>query len=144
MKGFLIFAALLLPAMASAQVIAPRQVMDVAQTFRSTMTCSGVQVSSAVAGGSQATSVVSSTQTLWLSISIQNQDATANVYCSDSVSVSTPLAAGTANPSLGWGLAGAATPTGGSGSFMLAPGELFYCVNDSGSRTSAIAVCKGR
>lgn len=142
MKNFLISVALLvMPIMASAQVVAPQQVQNVELTYKSTMTCVSVSVASATSSN-QATQVIASTQTLWGSISIQNRDNTANVYCSDSVSVTSQTAAGTFNSATGWEIPAGAP--GGAASFYIGPGELFYCVNDTITKASNISLCKGR
>ena len=131
----------MLPALAGAQVQNPRVVTDMDLTFRSTMTCSGVSISSAGNVGLGATQVIKSTQTLWASISVQNLDPTCNVYCGDSVFVTSSTNSG-AVPNVGWELAPGYP--GGSQSFFIGPGELFYCVNDTITRASTIAVCRGR
>lgn len=142
MKNFLISVALLvMPVLASAQIVAPRAVTDVELTFKSTMTCVSLAVSSA-ANVNAPTQVIASTQTLWGSISIQNRDSTANIYCSDSVAVTSQTAAGTLNTATGWEIP-AGSP-GGASSFYIGPGQLWYCVNDTITRTSNISLCKGR
>lgn len=143
MKGFLVVAALfLLPSALMAQVVAPRVVTDVESTFRSTMTCVSVSIASATAAGGQATQIIASTGTLWGSATIQNKDSSANAYFSDSVNVASGTANGVLNPLTGFEIA-AGTP-GGSASVSLAPGELLYMVNDSGSRAATVTICKGR
>lgn len=143
MKGFLVSAVLfLLPSLVVAQVTAPRVVTDVELTYRSTMTCNGVSISSFTTGTTQSTQVVASTVTLWGSITIQNVDTAANVFCDDNPSVSTGAANGVNDPLRGFEL-GYGSP-GAAASFYLAPGQLWYCVNDSGSRISSVVVCRGR
>lgn len=143
MNKFLVSAALLLlPALVGAQVTAPRQVQFVEQTLMSTATCSSLLVSSATVAGGQATQVVTSSGTLWGSITIQNKDSSANVYFSDSVNVASGTANGVLNANTGYELA-PGTP-GGSASFLLGPGQLWYGVNDSGSRATVVTVCKGK
>lgn len=143
MKGLLISAALfLLPSLVGAQVVTPRVVTDVEQTFRSTMTCVSVSIASATAAGGAATQVVSSTQTLWGSITIQNKDSSANAYFSDSINVASGTANGVTNALTGFEIA-AGSP-GGVASFYLAPGMLWYGVNDSGARATTVTICKGR
>lgn len=138
---FVAAALILLPALASAQVTTPQSVQNVVQTLRSTHTCAAVSVSSAVAAGGQATQVVASTMTLWSSITIQNLDTAVNLHCGDSVNVATRSANGVTNPLTGFMLAPGSP--GGVAGFLLPPGALWYCVNDSGSRAATAEICKG-
>lgn len=142
MKFLVLTGVLLFPAAASAQVIAPRVVTDVEQTYRSTMTCVSMLISSATAAGGAATQVIASTQTLWGSITIQNKDSSANAYFSDSISVTSGTANGVLNVNTGFEI-GPGSP-GGSANFYIGPGELWYGVNDSGARQTVITICKGR
>ena len=143
MRGLLISAAVLFlsAGAARAQVVAPRQVSDVEQTYRSTMTCTALLVSSATAAGGQATQVITSTQTLWGAVTIQNQDSSANVYVSDSIQVASSTASGVLNANTGFELAKGSP--GGSGSFYIGPGELLYVVNDGGVGKTVVVICKG-
>lgn len=141
MRGFLFFVVLLLfPAMVRAQVVAPRQVIDVAQTYRGNTKCTAILISSATAAGGQATQVITSTQTLWDAITIQNMDSGSNAYFSDSINVTSGTANGVLNSNTGFELA-KGTP-GNAASFYLGPGQLWYGVND-GAAPSVIVVCKG-
>jgi hypothetical protein len=141
MKGLLISAVFfLLPAAASAQVAVPRAVIDVAQTYRGNTKCPALLISSATVASNQATQVIASTITLWNSITIQNLDSGSNVYCSDSVNVTSGTANGTLNVNTGFELA-KGTP-GAAASFYIGPGQLWYCVND-GAAPSVAVVCKG-
>lgn len=143
MRAFLFTAALfLLPAMASAAVENPRPTTFVEPSLISTMTCTTVSIASATVAGGQASQVITSTQTLWGSVTIQNRDSSVSLYVSDNVNVASGTANGTVNVLTGFQIAGGSP--GGSASFLLPPGQLLYVVNDSGSRVSAATVCKGR
>lgn len=138
MKTILCLLALLVPIQARA--LDPQSTAGMAQQYSSTMTCSSLFVSSATLPG-QAT-VIISTSPAYRSVSIQNRSSTANVYCGDSVNVSSQTANGAFNANTGWELAPGSP--GGSASFYLVPGEPFYCVNDTVTSTSTITACRGR
>lgn len=139
MKQFLVALAICaFPALAHA--VDPSPTVIVSQAYQSSMTCMAINISSA---GTQAASysVTPSTQTLWRSISVQNQSSTINMYCSDMPNLSTPTASGFAS-TIGWEIPGNTSPQ--SANFYLVPGMAFYCMNDSTSSTNRAIVCKGR
>lgn len=136
---FLLLFLLASPA-AAQNVLLPGQAMQVSDAFKSTATCAGVQVSSAVYLGSQSTAILLSTQTAWSSVYIQNLSTFTNIYCSPSIWVSsntTPIV-----NNIGLFIAGTSPPTGAS--VPLFPGQQEYCVNDGALGKTTIVRCPGR
>ncbi len=131
---FSVLAALAFAVPVKAQV----QTEGVAQQFASTGTCVSIAISSAgtTGGGTQ---VNVSTNTLYRAVSVQDRDSTYNLFCSDNVNVSSQAAAGTLSAATGWEI-----PANlGASSFIIFPGEAWYCVNDSTSKTTNATICKG-
>ena len=131
---------ILLASFRSAPALAqPEQVQAVAQQFGQVMTCLSVQVASGTVAANQATAM--NTAYGYRSIEVQNRDGSANLFCGTAISVSSQPGSAF-NAATGWEIPGAATMP--SHTFYLVPGQILYCVNDSGSKVTFATVCKGR
>ena len=84
------------------------------------------------------TNVVASTTPGYAYVDILNLDTSTNVWCSDSVAVSSITTAALA----GWKIT--TTAPGNSKRFPLFPGKLWYCLNDGVYSKTRSIVCKGR
>lgn len=124
--------ALALAPAAHAAGLTEGQFQRVTEVLYSTRTCDGVSVSS-----QPATEVIRSSGSFYTGLSIQNLDRTSQLFCSDSVSVSTQPSAALVGEKIG---------TTGLGtdkvSFLLPPGQPWYCMNDSVTGTVRAVICR--
>ncbi|MDE2098454.1 MAG: hypothetical protein KGL39_14470 [Patescibacteria group bacterium] len=130
--------------------IKPLRALDVQPERSSVETCYSIEIASA-----PATNVLSSTNAAngyqiggsyngnIREVLVQNDDASTNIFCSDSVDVST-----TTTPFSsfrGFGIAGGSLGAAGtSQNFVLQPGQAWYCVNGSGTKETIATICAGR
>lgn len=127
-----LLALLLSPAFATG--LQDSQVQYTHQVLRSSNTCDTVSISS-----QPATEIVRSSVTFFTQIHVQNFDSGKQVWCSDSVDVSTLT---TSN------LAGVKIGTTGLDTdkitFPLVPGQLWYCINDGVTGIVRASICRRR
>ena len=102
------------------------------ETFISTFTISAISVASHTQ-----TSVMQTTGPSYRSISIQNLNATHNVFCSEKVNMTTHTVANL--PYTGWRIVPGETVT-----FPVVPGKDFYCQNGSDSTATLVNTLRGR
>ena len=98
----------------------------------STRTCDGVSIAS-----QPATEVMRSSSSFYTGLSVENLDLTSQIFCSDSVSVSTQTGSNLVGEKIG-------TTKLGTGKISLAlpAGQLWYCMNDGVTTTVRAVICR--
>lgn len=149
MKKIALALMFLFPAAASAQIqpAAPRQLVDVADTLQSTMTCYSIVVSSFSGLSGDATGVIRSTVTLWREAFLSNND-TVPQFFSENPNVSTTTVVNGVIDTSKLHIDIAVWPASATNPLPLrvplAPGQQLYMVGGSVTRKSLISLCLGK
>ena len=104
----------------------------------SSQTCKGattISTSTAVNVAGTFTGAVSDTEIRYTEIYVENEDATAKLYCNEHDNVSTSTTSARTGTQV--------QPNFGSKSWEIAPGQRWYCISNGASSTLA-TICKTR
>ena len=114
-----------------ARPAAAEQAISMQEVVRDSMTCAGITISTATSAAEK-TQVIDDSAAGWTKVYIENEHATANIFCNERSDVAT-----SGSPR------GKKIAAGLAVEFTLTGRMKFYCISDSSSASNAM-VCKRR